>query len=156
MVWNQAQLCSWLTLQPAAVEDFWPLREFLSDLDLHQSHHYVGRSHRHYDIMPPHFFFLLLCFYFISFLTHFSFGRSPRPPPLRCRHLQPVNSGVSYVGRSSLETTASLFLCIATTTRWPHCTASPAPAPPHPGPEVMGSRCGAREAGKCTHTHTHA
>lgn len=95
----------------------------------------------------------LFLFYFLSNPLFFWTLSSP---PLRCRHLQPVNSGVSYVGRSSLETTASLFLCIATTTRWPHCTASPAPAPPHPGPEVMGSRCGAREAGKCTHTHTHA
>lgn len=67
------------------------------------------------------------------FLSH-----EVRPPFLP---LQGLNSATSKAARSSSKTTASLFLCIAATTQWPHCTASPtAPHPPTPTPTPAQTR----------------
>lgn len=106
----------------------------------------VGGSHYHYNSC----FLSLLLFYFFRTLFLNLSCALPSFLPLLVNPTQPPSSGVNFAGWSS-RTTASLFLCNATTTRWPHCTASPAPPPLHPGSEVMASRCGTR--GRKTHTH---
>lgn len=131
----------------------WPLWECLFDLDLYQSHHYIGCSGCHYK---THFLTLRLFYFLKTFCISIPFAISPLspqmlPPPTRPR--KTFNSRVSYVGWLSLETTASLFLCFATTTQWPHCSASPAPPPLTSQPRGNGLQMW-NQRQESTHTHT--